>query len=510
MISLLLAGFGSTRAAEVSQEQAVEMAKTRVTGTVGSIKTVSYEGQKAYYVVQYKEGGWVLVSADDRSMPIIGYNDKGTFQTEGQPENLRSVMSIMAGHVIANKKAGGARLEAWDKPENVLAARAQASAADVVAPLITVNWNQTGKFQTYCPGSGSNQAVVGCVAVGMAQAMSVAQWPPRPVGEFQYTSANYGPQYINYDKEPDYNWDALLTGANNYDDVARFLWHCGVSVSMDYGADGSGAQSAAIATALKRNFQYPANSVKYYSRDSYGGTDEEWKELILNELKEGRAVAYSGQDPKGNYGHCFNLDGYNGEFFSVNWGWGGQNNGYFPLNGLKDAKMNMNYTDGQGVVVGIRQPSEKPQNIDLSSRKVQAGMPAGTFVADVIVESEAQNPTYKYELLGKYSARQHDYLEAPFKIEDNKLYTTKELTAGSRQEVTITATNTSNRGSIKRTFYITVTTDPTGVDQLTAVPVGREEYFTLSGMRVATPRGLTVVRQRMADGSTVTTKRFYR
>lgn len=504
---LALTCMTTAEAAEVSQQQAIYMAKTKVSGDVSNVKTVACEGQKAYYVVQFAEGGWVLVSADDASYPFIGYSTEGIYQTEGQPENVKSMMDIYGRQVIENKQATDARRHAGWEQASLAKARANAESSDKIDPLIQVNWNQTGSFQKYCPGTGKNQAVVGCVAVGMAQAMSVAQWPSRPIGEFSYKCANYGQQYINYDNEPDYNWGDILSGANGKDDVARFLWHCGVAVSMDYGADGSGTQTSYIPAALMRNFSYP-RSVKYYSRDGFSGSDDEWKELILTELQEGRAVAYSGHDPKGNYGHCFNLDGYDGEFFHVNWGWGGSNNGYFPLNGLKDAKMGMNYTDGQGVVVGIRPPSEKPSDIHLSSQEVQAGLPVGTLVCNVTVESEATNPVYKYELHGPYSARQHRYLSAPFEIVDNRLVTTEELEEGE-EKVTITATNVSNGGSVERTFTIHVINGPTGVSDVVAVPVGARQYYSTTGMQLNTPaKGLNIIRQRMTDGTTKTIKVF--
>lgn len=504
--SLLLASLGTVTAAEVSREQAVNMAQTKVDGTVDNVRLIDYEGQKAYYIVQFAEGGWVLVSADDTSIPIIGYSPDGVYQTEGQPENMRNFMTLLARQVISNK-ATGTRAREWDERRSSDGRRR--AAGEVIKPLIEVNWNQTGSYQKYCPGTGKNQAVVGCVAVGMAQAMSVAKWPARPVGEFTYVSKNYGQQYINYDNEPAYDWNAIIAGDDKHDGAARLLWHCGVAVSMDYGVDGSGAQSAAISTALKRNFQYP-QSVKCYNRSSFDGTDDDWKELLLNEFRDGRAVAYSGSDPKGGYGHCFNLDGYDGEFFHVNWGWGGANNSYFPLNGLKDAKMGYTYTDGQDVVIGIRPPSNKPSNIELSARKVLAGQPAGTYVADVIVESEAKNPRYSYTLTGKYSMTQHDYTEAPFEVNaDNQLVTTKPLTAGTRQEVTIEATNILNKGSVKRTFYITVVNDPTGVTEVSAAQPVPQQYYSLSGTPLSKPaKGLTIVRQRMADGTIKTVKRM--
>ena len=500
------------QASEVSKEMAAATAKfimaDRVDGFEGevqSVKTVYYEGQKAYHVVQFAPQGWMLISAEDQSSPLIGYSPDGTYPTdEEMPENMRGMMNWYGDQVVNNARQVGQRHVGWELATRPAGARRFASSTKV-EPLIKVNWNQGGSYQKYCPKTNDGQAVVGCVAVGMAQAMSVAQWPDRPVGNYGYTHAIYGSLYIDYDAEPAYDWKAILSGANNKDDVARLLYHCGVSVKMDYGVDGSGTQDAYIAGALVRNFKYP-QSVKWYSRN--GWSNEDWHDLIITELQEGRAVAYSGSDPKKHYGHCFNLDGFDGSSaFHVNWGWGGVGNAYFQLNGLKDAKMDMNYTDGQSVVVGIRPPSEKPSNIYLSNHTVQAMQPAGTLVGTVIVESEAENPKYTFVLKGKYSARQHKYLDAPFEIVDGKLVTKKELNAGT-EPLTITATNTQNGGSVERSFNITVTsTDGINLVETTPTVVG-EEIYSLSGMRMdAAGKGLSIVRQRMSDGSRRSYKR---
>ena len=501
---LVLASAISAYSTEVSRERAVSVACEKVSGDVESVKAVNHEGQKAYYIVQFRQGGWVLVCADDCSIPVIGYSPDGVYQTEGQPENVRGMMTLYGEQIIRNKRLGGQPHALWRDEARVISTRAAVDAGDKIAPLITVNWNQTGSYKKYCPQDSKGQAVVGCVAVGMAQAMSVARWPARPVGNHGYSHSAYGSIYVDYDKEPAYDWNAILTGANNRDDVARLLWHCGVAVNMDYGVDGSGTQTSLIPNALKTYFGYPA-SVKFYSRKNYDG---DWAELILNELSEGRAVAYSGADPVKNYGHCFNLDGYDGSFFHVNWGWGGANNGYFGLDGLKDATMDMNYTDSQGVVVGIRQPSDLPSNIDLSCKVVQAGLPAGTLVGDVLVESEAEAPVYRYELRGKYSARQHKYLDAPFEVVNNQLLTTEKLAVGT-QTVTITAVNTKNLGSVERTFNITVTADATPVSEVYQGAAVRRKYYSLCSEQLSVPRrGVNIVYTTLPDGTVKVTKMF--
>lgn len=439
--------------ASVTAVKALKMYSSGFSGNIRSVSAVMYNGTKAYYVVNFAPEGWVLVAADDAATPVLGYSPTGHFETKNQPTNMEGWLNNYADEivrVIALEEE--VPHKGWQELDKAPASRA---ATDKVSPLIKVTWNQSGAYNKYCPSDAEGRAVVGCVAVAMAQAMSVAQWPERPVGSYSYTSSRYGNMYINYDNEPAYNWSNILSGANGKDDVARLLWHCGVAIDMDYGPDGSGTQTSYIPRALKRNFSYP-ESVTYYSRSGYSG---DWKMLIVNELQAGRAVCYSGADLSKGYGHCFNLDGYDGNtMFHVNWGWGGQNDGYFPLDGLKDATMDMDYTAQQGVIVGIRPPSDKPSDITLSATTVKEGQAAGTVVATVTVSSEATNPEYEFALQGQYSPILHDYVKVPFVIENGELKTTEVLKASDTKQWTmdITATNKANKASITKTFTITV------------------------------------------------------
>lgn len=502
----------SAFAAEVSPETAKVKAKeimaarfASFNATAAMVTPMKYEGHTAYYVVQFAPQGWTLIAADDRTEPLIGFSDEGTFVVNGMPAQISSVIDCFSRRVTDRARHLSAKSAGWETGGRTV--RATTRAAANVEPLIKVKWNQTGAYMKYCPKNSSGQAIVGCVAVGMAQAMSVARWPEHAVGEYSYTSQNFGAQYINYDEEPAYDWDDIIAGNNNKDGAARLLWHCGVAVRMEYGTDGSGTQTTYIVSALQRNFSYP-KSVQYHNRKDY--SDEEWHDLIYNELANGRAVAFKGYDTKGGYGHCFNLDGYNNGAYHVNWGWGGSNDGYFELHALKDLTMGMDYSDPayQGAVIGIRAPSDKPSDIILSNTEVVAGLPAGTVVGDIEVETEAtDNPAYTWEILGPYNVILHKRLPAPFEVKDGKLVTTEVLKfEDGCRPVTITVKD--NKGnSVSRDFTIKVL-ESTGVAGVEAD--GKQTYsesFTLSGIRQnAGKSGVVILKGRNAAGKTVAKK----
>ena len=426
---------------------------------IRSVEAIT-RGQKAMiHVVNFEPEGWVLLSADDEVMPVLGYSDTGYFSLDDIPDNANAWLSEYCDQIdyIMNHSTGYQH-RGWsdiEEPKRVT------RAGKAVDPLIQVNWNQSGAYQKYCPiDSDGKRAIVGCVAVGMGQAMSVCQFPTRPVGSFSYKSANYGTIYVNYDAEPDYDWNAIMTGANNKDEVARLLYHCGVSVSMDYGPTGSGSHENKIPAALKRNFQYP-NSVELYYRD--GISDRDWEALIQNELYAGRAVIYCGADENRTSGHCFNIDGYNGDVnYHVNWGWGGHGNGYFPLSKLYDAKQGIDFTSDHSIVIGVRPPTDAPTNIFLSNKTVCEGMPAGTVVGDISIESEAENPIYEYQLKGPINLLTRRNMPARMDVVNGQLVTTGSFSRAEDGddnglwEVTITATNKNNNKSITRTFQIEI------------------------------------------------------
>lgn len=171
--------------------------------------------------------------------------------------------------------------------------------------------------------------------------------------------------------------------------------------------------------------------------------------------------------------------------------------------------MDMNYTSQQGVVIGVRAPSDKPSNITLSNNTIMANKPAGAVVGTVNVESEAENPTYEYKVVGEYNVIFHANMPAPFKVVDGQLVTTEALSMeDGNRNIEITATNTKNKGSVTRAFTIVVTlTD--GIQLVETTPaVVAEERFTLSGTSTGrnSRKGVSLRRQRLSDGSSVVKK----
>jgi hypothetical protein len=461
----------SSYSKNVTKEQAVAFATTEIKsraasfeGVVQKIEPVDVENQPVYYVINYAPQGWALISADDAAAPLLAYSCEGRYVWENQPEAMKTWLNDYGKQVFELlKKPGLAKHEEWNRTGNLRSSTGQ-NAVGKIDPLITVKWNQTYPYNAYCPSNANGRALVGCVAVAMAQAMTVSRTPERSTGSASYNSDIYGALGVNYDAEAPYNWNDIMTGANNKNEVARLLYHCGISVRMTYSTTASGAYTSAVASALKQYYSY-SSSVKYYSRFS-NSTD--WENLLLAELQAGRPIVYGGNDGTGAAGHCFNLDGYDGtSMYHVNWGWGGSNNGYYRIDNLHD--QNANYTQGHDAVVGIKPIYYGPSDIALSNTSIGEGLSMGTTVGTITVESEV-NPEngYDYELKGAYNIFFEDYMPADFYVENNELKS-KETFTYSEMETTktvyIKAINRTNRLAHEKMFNIAILKN-TGIQAL--------------------------------------------
>lgn len=406
------------------------------------------------YLVHLSPEGWMLMSSDDSFEPLLAYSLNGNLVKDYKlPDNMEFYVGLYNMRIDNISEKNLAPLPEWNKMyyKSIIRSR---SIGTKIEPIINVKWNQPAPFNVQCPKIGGDRALVGCVAVAMGQALTVTKHPARPIGSFTTSSAMATIKKFDYDKETPYNWDYIIEGSkDNYAEAARLLYHLGVSVEMQYGLQASGTYTYLVENALKKHFSF--DNVKYYWRDEYKG---DWEQLIINELGAGRPLIYNGVDTKNNAGHCFNLDGYDGNgMFHVNWGWGGYGDSYFNLNALRDQFMGMDYTDQQGVVIGIAAPSDKPLNINVSQLTAPSGQRPGVLVGKISVETSAVNHTYSYVIRGKYTS-QGVYETVPFKVIGDEIYTSQSLsyTAGS-YDVEIVATDEDLNTSISQGFNIKVT-----------------------------------------------------
>ena len=287
------------------------------------------EGDICYYVVQFEPEGFALIAADDRVQPIIGYSVTDRFQLEKAPEPMSLWIKNRASEIKQTKSflRNAQRHSGWQT--NLLRSGNQ---TEKIPWLIKVSWDQDSPYNKYCPINRYGiRTLVGCGAVAMGQAMTVFQHPTRPKGYMGYNVEDVGSIIVDFDKEPSYNWEKIISGTDNNDEAARFLYHCAVSLSTSFGNFSSRSYLHVVLEALVNTFSYVPDSLKYIDENYYTTINDALSEVLIKELKQGRPVIYYiGYSPSS--GHLINIDGYDGvDAFHFNWGWGSFSNVYYTL-----------------------------------------------------------------------------------------------------------------------------------------------------------------------------------
>ena len=364
------------------------------------MKAVPAQEENQYYVYENENGeGWVIVAADDAVRPILAYSETGHFNTEDMPVNVRKWMGKY-NHFIQKLEDEGVVAGEETKTEwKALRKATKVTHTPVVGPLIKTTWDQDDPFWNLCPGSGSSKAYTGCVATAMAQVMNYWQWPVKGTGSHSYQpldpntgakSKRYGVQTVNFG-ETTYDWANMkdsYTGSYTTAQgtaVATLIYHCGVATEMMYGNDddgGSGTytvnygdwdwgtttsdEGGCAQNALWYYFGYKKDGLTGYMRDGYteqghkyydSWTDAAWTTMLKAELDKQHPILYGGGSSSG--GHSFICDGYDQEgYFHFNWGWSGENDGYFLLSKLNPGGGgagggSYDFSEDQEVIIGI-------------------------------------------------------------------------------------------------------------------------------------------------------------
>lgn len=320
--------------------------------------------QPIAFIFNEQSGGFVILSAERRVAPILAYSAKGAISTDSKNWNpefsywVQLYFDQIEYVRQSNSPPSTYAFEKWNKLETTEGFRL--SETRDVSPLLITTWNQGCGYNTECPIDAAGPCAhtyTGCAATAMAQILKYMEYPSSGVGSFCYTSSNYGQLCANF-ASTSYNYTAMPNNSGNAE-VAKLMYHCGISVSMNYAPTASSAYTSDVPNALKKYFNY--QNMVYISKNSY--TNENWNKTLRNEIDNNRPIFYSGNGPSG--GHAFVLDGYqNLDYFHINWGWSGSQDGYFYLNDLSPGSFAFN--SNQLAVVGMI-PKPNFTGLDVSS-----------------------------------------------------------------------------------------------------------------------------------------------
>jgi hypothetical protein len=343
----------STKSKKISeifyQKQFYKFHKTIVTSKVIQTIPIVFKNQTCFYINKMYPKGFVITTANDEAFPIFGYSFENDIDFNNLPENFIEYIQLASTQIINipknNSKENYKYL--WKDIEHTPLNKIDFS-TNTISPLLNLKWDQGVPYNNQCPphprGPGG-RCLTGCVATAMAMVMKYHNYPVNGKG----TKTFYWTSWDTIDFENTYyRWNQMTPVANSQsaNAIAELMYHCGVSVNMNYGPTASGSYTFWVPGAMKNYFRYHPQ-IRYLRREQM--FDYEWDMLIRDELRYKRPIIYSGS---GTGGHAFVCDGFQDTcFYHFNWGWSGYANGYYYYNDLTPG--NNNFTYGQGAVVYI-------------------------------------------------------------------------------------------------------------------------------------------------------------
>ena len=198
--------------------------------TLELVYTAGSPSKPVYYVFNATDGkGFVIVSADDCTTPVLGYSFENPYVVSKVPPAMRWMMSGVEKEI----KAASGLQKAQAAPQRRLAVRAAAARSAQETVLATPTWSQEGPFNNDIPG----RPLVGCVGTAMATIMKYHNYPAQGRGDFAGVSFD-----VSYD------WDNMRM--DNYRSgyteaeaaaVAQLVYHAAKSIDTQFGMSGSSA-----------------------------------------------------------------------------------------------------------------------------------------------------------------------------------------------------------------------------------------------------------------------------
>ena len=354
LVLLLALGYSPLQAKRITQWQAQQQAysfwgkQMPQKAKAKSRAATTASRSDAYYVFNNDAGGFVIIAGDDAVTPVLGYTSTGSFDAENLPDGLKDLLKSYERQIAA-------------LGDSYVANRTAVRTGFAGEKLLnTAKWNQYAPFNKYTPGN----YVTGCVATAGAIVMKHHGYPAKGTGSHSYT---WNGKTLTANFEHDYDWASMpakYDGTNDaaFDGVARLMSDLGVAVEMQYAQSGSAAYIGNLITALQTYFGYSKLSYLASIDDMEA---EAWKEKLRGEIDANRPILYSASDASVG-GHAFVIDGYRGESFSVNWGWGGYCDGCYQIGALNPQSEGRptgdKYNIGQTAVIGL-QPSDGTEKI---------------------------------------------------------------------------------------------------------------------------------------------------
>lgn len=341
--------------------------------------------QPAYYIfTNPNDKKFVIISGESKLNELVGYGDKMTENPNDQPPYFKLFLKEYE-RVVKEVRSKAATTT----PQRPIKRK--------VEPLLTCKWSQYDPFNKYTPLSNGQHTPTGCVATATAQVMFYNKWPKNRPQDYIASTGD------DAKKSATYWWDEMKNTTNEMGTehsrqaVGVLMSDIGKAVNMRYYYRGSDSNLQYACNALRDKFDY---TVRYLDKNFLPAND--FLNEVMQEISDGYPVLVVGGP------HAFVYDGYDEQgLIHTNWGWGGENDGYFDINivtlNVSGFALNSG-TFWDDISVVFAHPNDGKAT---HFKDIERGLDARTTTSLTIDKTEASRSesfSAKIEKLGSYSS----------------------------------------------------------------------------------------------------------
>ena len=341
--------------------------------------------QPAYYIfTNPNDKKFVIISGESKLNELVGYGDKMTENPNDQPPYFKLFLKEYE-RVVKEVRS------------KATATTPQRPIKRKVEPLLTCKWSQYDPFNKYTPLSNGQHTPTGCVATATAQVMFYNKWPKNRPQDYIASTGD------DAKKSATYWWDEMKNTTNEMrtehsrQAVGVLMSDIGKAVNMRYYYRGSDSNLQYACNALRDKFDY---TVRYLDKNFLPAND--FLNEVMQEISDGYPVLVVGGP------HAFVYDGYDEQgLIHTNWGWGGENDGYFDINivtlNVSGFALNSG-TFWDDISVVFAHPNDGKAT---PFKDIERGLDARTTTSLTIDKTEANRSesfSAKIEKLGSYSS----------------------------------------------------------------------------------------------------------
>ena len=341
--------------------------------------------QPAYYIfTNPNDKKFVIISGESKLNELVGYGDKMTENPNDQPPYFKLFLKEYE-RVVKEVRSKAPTTT----PQRPIKRK--------VEPLLTCKWSQYDPFNKYTPLSNGQHTPTGCVATATAQVMFYNKWPKNRPQDYIASTGD------DAKKSATYWWDEMKNTTNEMrtehsrQAVGVLMSDIGKAVNMRYYYRGSDSNLQYACNALRDKFDY---TVRYLDKNFLPAND--FLNEVMQEISDGYPVLVVGGP------HAFVYDGYDEQgLIHTNWGWGGENDGYFDINivtlNVSGFALNSG-TFWDDISVVFAHPNDGKAT---PFKDIERGLDARTTTSLTIDKTEANRSesfSAKIERLGSYSS----------------------------------------------------------------------------------------------------------